>query len=201
MEDLNFRPVLNENEKLAQHVAGETTTRVLAMDGTSAEDVINQRNVNNFNNKVDAYVERFEKHSTDLKEFSEKVNQNIENIEIMPIGNYVLCKQFETNPFQRIVRDSKSGLILDTGGYAPTHTNTDSGVEDEQDDKFIMVGVIQECGPECKWTKPGDAIFFTKPSMVPVPFYKQQLVLVNETRILSIVNEGLSKRFDELKNK
>ena len=192
------RPILNEKEKLAQHIAGETTIRILAMDGTSAEDVIRDRNRKKFNDKVDEYVERFEKHSTNLQEYAEKVNQNVENVEIMPIGNYVICKQFDINPFQRMVKDSKSGLILDAGGFAPTHNNTDSGKEDEEDDLFILTGVIQEVGPECKWTKPGDAIFFTKPSMVPIPFYKQQLVLVNETRILAVVNEGLTERFNNI---
>lgn len=198
MENLNFnRPILSEKEKLAQHVAGETTSMIMTLDGSTAEDVIEQRNINNFNNKVDAWNEKFDNDMKNLEKAQEKL-KDIENLEIMPIGNYVLCKQFETNPFQRIVRNS-SGLIIDAGGWTPTHNNTDSGQEDEEDTPFIFVGLVQEVGPECKWTKPGDAIFYAKPSAVPVPFYKQQLVLINEGRILSIVNEGLSKRFDDIK--
>ncbi|MBS7257937.1 MAG: hypothetical protein KIG63_05745 [Methanobrevibacter sp.] len=63
MED---RPILSENEKLAMNVAGESTTRVMTLDGTTAEDVIKARNVKKFNEQVDQYVERFEKHSTNL---------------------------------------------------------------------------------------------------------------------------------------
>lgn len=192
------RPILNEKEKLAMKIAGESTTRIMAMDGTTADDVIKTRNINNFNNQVDKYVEKFEKHSTNLKEYAEKVNENIDDIEIMPIGNYVLVKQFEDNPFQRIVRDNTSGLILDLGGAKPEYKNTDNG-QIEEEESFIKVGVIQEVGPECKYLQPGDTIMYTKPSAVPVPFYKQGLILVNETRALVTINNGLTERFTKLK--
>jgi hypothetical protein len=192
-------PILSENEKIAMRVAGESTSRITTLDGRDAKDIIAERNVKKFNEEVDSFAEKFEKHSTNLTEFADKVNKNVENIEIMPIGNYVLCKQFDENPFQRIVRDSQSGLILDLGGMKPQYKNTDNG-EIEEEEQFIKVGVIQEVGPECKWCIPGDTIFFTKPSAVPVPFYKQGLQLVCENRVLAVVNEQLSTRFEEIKN-
>ena len=194
------RPILSENEKLAFNVMGESTTRVMTLDGKTAEDVIEERNVNKFNEQVDKYVEKLNEHSANLDEYAKQVAENVNNIEIMPIGNYVLVKQFSENPFQRIVRDKKTGLILDMGGMAPQYKNTDNG-EIEEEENIIKVGVIQEVGPECKWLRPEDTIFYTKMSAVPVPFYKQGLQLVNETRALAVVNEGLSKRFEELKNK
>ena len=192
------RPILSENEKLAMKVAGESTTRVMAMDGTTADDIIEKRNVNKFNEQVDRYVENFEKHSTNLKEFADKINENVEKIEVMPIGTYLLVKPFKENPFQRIVRDSKSGLILDLGGQAPEYKNTDKG-EIEEEESFIKVGVVQEAGPECKYCIPGDTIMYTKNQEVPVPFYKQGLVLVNEMRIIVVINEGLTDRFNKIK--
>jgi len=191
-------PILSENEKIAMNIAGESTTRIVTLDGRTADDIIKERNTKKFNQEVDSFAEKFEQHSTNLKEFAEKVNNNVENIEIMPIGNYVLCKQFEENPFQRIVRDSKSGLILDMGGMKPQYKNTDNG-QIEEEEQFIKVGVIQEVGPECKWCKPDDTIFYTKPSAVPVPFYKQNLQLVCENRVLAVVNERLTERFKNLK--
>lgn len=186
------------DKKIAYDLAGESTTRIMAMDGSTAEDVINQRNLNKFNEQVDKWNERFENHSANITKFAENINNNVQNVEIMPIGNYVLVKQFDENPFQRIVRDSKSGLIIDTGGFAPEYKNTDNG-EYEQEEQLIKVGIIQEIGPECKWCKPEDAVFFTKNSAVPVPFYKQNLQLVNETRILAVVNEKLTERFENIK--
>lgn len=195
MED---RPILSENEKLALRMAGESTSRIMTMDGKTADDVIEERNVRKFNDQVDEYVEKFEKHSTNLEEFANTINNNVENIEVMPIGSYLLVKPFSENPFQRIVRDSKSGLILDLGGQKPEYKNTDNG-KIEEEESFIIVAVVQEVGPECKYIKPGDTIMYTKPSAVPVPFYKQGLALVNEMRALVVINEGLTKRFNELK--
>ncbi len=193
------RPILSNSEKLALMNAGETTSRIMTLDGRTADDIIMEREINKFNEQVDTFAEKFEKHSANLEKFAEQVNKNVENIDIMPIGNYVLVKQFEENPFQRIVRDSKSGLILDLGGQKPEYKNTDNG-QIEEEEQFIKVGVIQEVGPECKWCIPGDTIFYTKPSAVPVPFYKQNLQLVCENRVLSVVNENVSKRFEEIKN-
>ena len=187
-------------EKLAMDLAGESTTRIMALDGTTAEDVINKRNTEKFNDMVDAYSEKFEKHSNNIKEFAEKINENVNNVEIMPLQTYILVKEFEENPFQRIVRDSKSGLIIDTGGLNPQYKNTDNG-QIEEEEQFIKVGVVQEVGPECKYLRPGDAVFYPKTASIPVPFYKQKLIQVNETRVLAVVNEYLTKRFNELKNK
>ena len=182
-------------EKLAMDLAGESTTRIMALDGTTAADVVEKRTIEKFNQQVDNWTEKFEKHSTNIEEFANQINSNVENIEIMPLGNYILVKQFDENPFQRIVRDSKSGLIIDTGGFAPEYKNTDNG-HIEEEESFILVGVVQEVGPECKYLKPGDAVFYPKPACVPVPFYKQHLIQVNETRVLAVVNENLTERFN-----
>jgi len=187
-------PILSENEKIAMQMAGESTSRVMTLDGRTADDIIAERNVKKANEEIEKFNEKIDKQFTNVEEFAKKVNENMSNIEIMPIGNYVLCKQFDENPFQRIVRDSKSGLILDMGGMAPQYKNTDNG-QIEEEEQFIKVGVIQEVGPECKWCKPDDTIFFTKNSAVPVPFYKQNLHLVCENRVLAVVNEGLTERF------
>lgn len=187
------KPFLTENEKLAAVIGGDSTSRVMAMDGTTADDVIKSRNIKKFNEEVDEYVKKFEKHSTNLQEFADKVNANIANIEIMPILNYILLKEFDENPFQRIVKN-ESGLIVDLGGQAPIFKNTDNG-KIEEEESFIKVGVIQEVGPECKYCVPGDTVFYTKPSATPVPFYKQGLQLICENRVMAVVNEGLTERF------
>ena len=187
------KAILSENEKLALNVAGESTSRIMTMDGKTADDVIRERNIKKFNEQVDRYVEQLNEHAQNLEEHSKEIAKNIERIEIMPIANYVLVKEFNENPFQRIVR-SDSGLIIDLGGQKPQYKNTDNG-QIEEEENIIKVGVIQEIGPECKWCKEGDTVMYTKMSAVPVPFYKQGLILVNENRVLVTINEGLSERF------
>jgi co-chaperonin GroES (HSP10) len=198
MVNMEERPVLSNNEKVAMNIAGESTSRIMTLDGKTADDVIRERNVDKFNKQVDTYVEKLNEHAENLENYAKDLADKINEVEIMPIGNYLLVKQFEENPFQRIVKTS-TGLILDLGGQRPQYKNTDNG-EIEEEENIIKVGVIQQVGPEVKWAREGDTIFFTKMSAVPVPFYKQGLQLVNETRILAIVNEGLEKRFNEIKN-
>lgn len=194
------KSILSEKEKIALMNAGETTSRIMALDGTTADDVIEKRNREKFNNLVDEYVDRFEKHSTNLDKFAEKINENVETIEIMPIGNNLIVKPFTDNPFQRIVRDNKSGLIIDLGGQHPQYKNTDNG-QIEEEESFIKVGVVQEVGYKCEAVVPGDTVFYTKPSAVPIPFYKQGLEYINENRVMAIVNSGLTERFNKIKNK
>ena len=192
-------PILSENEKIALRMGGESTSRIMTLDGKTADKIIEERNVANFNQQVDKYVDKLNKHAENLETYSERIAKDIENIEIMPIGNYVLVKEFEDNPFQRITRDAKTGLITDLGGLKPQYKNTDNG-QIEEEESFIKVGVIQEVGPECKWCQPNDTVMYTVPSKVPVPFFKQGLILVNETRVLVTINTGLKERFNNIKN-
>ena len=190
------RPILSDNEKIALMNAGESTSRIMTLDGKTAEDVIEERNVRKFNEQVDAYVEKLNEHAANLEEYTKQVAENVEKIEIMPLGSNLIVKLFEENPFQRIVK--QGSLIVDLGGQKPQYKNTDNG-NIEEEENFVKVGVVQEVGPECKYIKPGDTVFTSKPSLVPIPFYKQNLHYLSEMRVLAVVNEGLTKRFQEIK--
>lgn len=184
------RRTINVNEELARDITGIETD---AKHFKVGEDSLQQENVEMFNNAVDEYVEKFNKHSEALDEYAKSIAENCNNLEIMPIGNYVLIKPFVTNPFQKI-QVTESGLITDLGGKALTFKNNDNG-EYEEEEQFIMTGNVIEVGPDCKYIKEGDAVMWAKHSQVPVPFFRQGLVVVNETRIIVTINEGLSKRY------
>lgn len=193
----NNKPLLTENEKIAlvMNNAGDGQGLIMDMSGKTADEVMKDEMVNKFNDQVDMYVEKFNEHSKNLEKYVDNISKNVEEIEIMPLGNYILVKEFEQNPFQRIVRDS-SGLITDLGGMKPIFKNTDNG-EIEEEELFIKVGVVQETGPECKYLQIGDTVFYSQPASIVVPFYKQGLVQVCENRIIAVVNKGLSKRFNK----
>ena len=46
------------------------------------------------------------------------------------------------------------------------------------------------------YVKEGDAIFYRKDCVLPVPFLKQNLWTINENQVLAVVNEHLTKRFN-----
>lgn len=186
------RPILSENEKIALMNAGESTSRIMTLDGKTAQDVIEERNVKEFNKQVDNYVEKLNEHSTNLEKYAEQISENIDTIEIMPINDNLIVKLFEENPFQRIVKEGS--IIVDLGGQKPQYKNTDNG-QIEEEENFIKVAVVQEAGPLCKFIKAGDTIFTSKPSLTPIPFYKQNLYHMNENRVMAVVNEGLTERF------
>ena len=195
----NVRLNLTENEKVAQSIVGLESdgTRFNMQNAEDIETLINKQNAEKFNNQVDEYVEKFDKHANVLKEYAEHFNDNMNNIEIKPMFARVLVQPFQQNPFQRI-KQSDSGIIIDLGGMTPTYKNTDTG-EIEEEKQFIITGTVIDCGPDVKYLSQGDVVFYRVDTAVPVPFFKQGLVSLSENQIIAVVNEGLTARFEERK--
>ncbi len=191
--------ILTTSENVANEVLGENNAKTFFMNGKSGKDYLQEEAISRFNEEVDKETARQEQYFTDLEEYAKKVNDNTKTIEIMPIGFNVLVKPFKENPFQKIVK-TESGLILDTGGLRPTFENTDAG-EIQEEEQAILTGVVQEVGPDCKYVRPGDVIMYPRGREVPVPFYKQGLVTMNETAVIVTINEGLTERFEKLNKK
>lgn len=137
-------------------------------------------------------VEDLNKHEDLLKKYHEEMVSDLNQCEIVPAYSNVLIKPFDSNPFQQI---KKSGnLIIDTGGYTPEYKSTDSG-EWEEEKQTIGVATVIEVGPECKYVRPGDCVFYQNITSIPIPFYKQGFYSINEHSIMQIVNVGLIERF------
>ncbi len=191
----NVRVNLTENEKLARINSGlESEAKHFYMNNQRADQILEREARTKFNQQVDDYIEKFDKHSEALQEYAEAIADNAANLEIMPVYNNVLIKPFAENPFQKI-QVSDSGLIVDLGGQAPTYKSNETG-QYEEEEQFIHVGTVLEAGAKCEYLKEGDTVMWTKTSEIPVPFFKQGLVLVNENRILVVINEGLKARFE-----
>lgn len=195
----NVRLDLTENEKLAQSIVGLESDgiRMNMAEDRSIENMIERERASKFNDQVDEYIEKFDKHANLLKEYAESFNDNMNSIEIKPMFARILVKPFEQNPFQKI-RKSDSGLIIDTGGLAPQYKNSDTG-EWEEEKQFIITGTVVDCGPDVKYLSQGDVVFYRTDTSVPVPFFRQGLVSLAENQIIAVVNEGLTDRFNERK--
>ena len=93
----------------------------------------------------------------------------------------------------------QNGIIVDTGGYNPhTQFNDQSGKYEEQD-QFIVTGCVVETGPEVKYLKEGDVIYYRRDTAVPVPFFKQGFVSLAESQVIATVAENLTNRFNNVK--
>lgn len=122
----------------------------------------------------------------------DKMSQVLNGLEIKPNGMNILVKPYLRNPYEKIeVRES--GIIVDEG--AAKFQNPDSG-EEEQQTRGILVGRVIEVGPLATFVKEGDDVYYHIGSVVPLPFFRQGFQIVAETRILSVVNVGLTERIE-----
>jgi co-chaperonin GroES (HSP10) len=187
------RMELNSNEKLALKVNGmEGNGKHFVVNGVSADQTLAKEKQAKLNSTIDSYVEKFDNHAKTLEHYANKISETINGLEIMPMTNHVLVKPFEKNPFQQI-KVTESGIITDLGGMTPEVKSNETGqLEEEQ--QFIKVGTVIETGPKCEFLKEGDVVFFTVASEMMVPFFRQGFVVVNENRIIAVVNEGLTNR-------
>lgn len=155
-------------------------------------------------NELNAFNECVEKQRETITSNVEKEKEKIDQLlstpdttEIMPLYNYVLCNPFNKNPFNSLVK-SEGGLLMPGEGDL-FNKNTDTG-ELEESDNVMEVAVVMAVGPDVKYVKEGDVIYYRSIQKVPIPFFRSGLIAVNELAIMSVVNSGLTDRFKELKS-
>lgn len=188
----------NSSEKFARTIVGTDTEAVWSVDGVTAADLRKTEDTNKFNDQVDAFTDKFAKHLDDLNSFAEELSENMAGLEIMPVYGYCLIEPFKKNPFQKIEVDKKSGLITDLGGMAIEYKSEEDGQVHEED-PFIKVGTVVEVGHTCEFIKPGDIVMYPTPSEVVVPFYNFGFRIVNEQRIIAVINDKLTERKNNIK--
>lgn len=187
-----------ENEKIAKELLGtDSNFTSVNMKENSLDSLIKKEKARKFNSEVEKYNEKLEQNNKDLEESQDKVEYDISKAEIKPMFSRILVQPFKVNPFQKM--KVENGLIIDTGGYTPhTQLNEQTGRYEEQK-QFIVTGCVVEVGPEVKYLKEGDVIFYRVDTAVPVPFFKQGFVSLAESQIIAVVNEGLQDRFNNIK--
>ena len=187
-----------ENEKIAKELLGtDSNFTSVNMKENSLDSLIKKEKASKFNSEVEKYNEKLEQNNKDFEESRGKVEYDISKAEIKPMFSRILVQPFKVNPFQKM--KIENGLIIDTGGYTPhTQLNEQTGRYEEQK-QFIVTGCVVEVGPEVKYLKEGDVIFYRVDTAVPVPFFKQGFVSLAESQIIAVVNEGLQDRFNNIK--
>jgi hypothetical protein len=126
----------------------------------------------------------FELQSQKQKELEER----LETLEIVPMGAKVILLPYPRNPYKKVIEGK---IIVEYNGE---FNNPDSG---ERDALKEMVGCAKviEVGPECKYVKAGDDIYYDTRTCYPLPFMTLGYIMTTEPQILAIINEGLKIRF------
>ena len=160
-----------ENEKIAKELLGtDSNFTSVNMKENSLDSLIKKEKARKFNSEGEKYNERLEQNNKDFEESQDKVEYDISKAEIKPMFSRILVQPFKVNPFQKM--KIENGLIIDAGGYTPhTQLNEQTGRYEEQK-QFIVTGCVIEVGPEVKYLKEGDVIFYRVDTAVPVPFFK-----------------------------
>jgi len=188
---------MNSNEKLARAKSGLENVEYFKVNNST--ELEKMEAVSKYNQQVDEYVEKLDKHAKQLDEYAKEFNEQVADLEIKAIGMNMIVQPFAQNPFQRIKTDPTSGLIIDTGGLKPVYKSNETG-QYEEEESFIHVGTVIDAGPDCKYIQEGDVVMWTKPSEMPIPFFKQNIFMIPEQRVLCVVSTGLTERFDNYKN-
>lgn len=195
MKDARIK--LTETEKYAANITTNPNAVMINMSENTINNMIEKENSIKFNNQVEAYNVQLEKNNADFNESVEGVQYDINRAEIRPMFSRVLVKPFKQNPFQQM--KVKNGLIIDAGGYTPhAELNPITGKYEEQK-QFIVTGCVVEVGPDTKYLQEGDVIYYRVDTVVPVPFFKQGFVSIDEKQVIAVVNEGLTERFNNIK--
>lgn len=189
---------MTENEKFMVSALGTEVGDVqINMSENTIDNLIAEENAKKFNNQIDAYNAQLEENNKTFQETQSQVAYDINRAEIKPMFSRVIVKPFKVNPFQKM--EVKGNIIVDAGGYTPhAELNPMTGKYEEQK-QFIITGCVLEIGPEVKYLREGDVIYYRVDTAVPVPFLKQGLVSINENQAIAVVNEGLAERFNNVR--
>jgi len=122
------------------------------------------------------------------KEKQETINKKLKNLEILPMGNKIILSAYPKNPYRKVM---EGNIIVDWDGE---FNNPDTGEKDKQE-VFVGCAEVIEVGPEVKYLKPGDDIYYDTRTVYPVPFMSLGYKLTQENQVLCVLNEKLKERF------
>ena len=193
---MSERIFLTENEKIAQEAIGFNDHVKFNMQENNIDNILSKEKANKFNSQVDAYNEVLEENNNKTQQAKDELQYDINKAELKPMFSRIIVKPLAHNPFQKV--EVKGSIIVDAGGYTPhAEFNPVSGQYEEQKE-FIITGCVVEVGPETKYLKEGDVVYYRRDTVVPVPFFKQGLVSLAENQVIAVVNEGLTERFNNV---
>lgn len=126
---------------------------------------------------------------TKLAEEKQKdLEERLEKLEILPMFNKIILMPYPTNPYKKL---KEGNIWVD---YDGSFQNPDSGEKDTLN-QLVGCAKVIEVGPECKFLKPGDDIYYDTRTVYPVPFMSMGYQLTSEPQILCVLNESLKERF------
>lgn len=183
-----MKDIFTNSEKISNLTTGmESLTRMTMSDSSNTIDNSNKAKLSD---TITTRARELDQASKRSEEAAKALGFDFANLQIKPNDKYIIVKPFETNPFMGEIK-TEGGIILTSGNGQ--HLSEETG-EWEAMEQEIRVGAVVEIGTNINYIKPGDAVFFDKHSIIPIPFMHQGWVLLHEGRVLAIVNNNLENR-------
>ena len=124
------------------------------------------------------YVDRVMQKDADCKVY--------ENKTIVPVGNRVVLKPYEKNPYRVRLMESESGLLVGDFESASLFKNPDSG-EVEESEKGIWCCEVIAVGADCKSVNVGDDVYINFMFAAPIPFGGKGYYSIGESNIICAI--------------
>lgn len=185
-----------EKERLAFiNADGDKDYVSVNMNEKNVDKTLQKEETEKFNSQLEAFEEGMKDRTEAIAKDQQELGYSVDQAELKAIYSRILVKPYKQNPFQKI--ETKNGIITSLGGYNPhAEKNPITGRYEEQE-QFIITGLVVDAGPEAKYLKAGDVVYYRKDTVVPVPFLNWGLVSLAENQVIAVVNVGLQERFNK----
>lgn len=117
-----------------------------------------------------------------------ELDEKLERLELLPMGPKVILLPYASNPYRKVMEGK---IIVE---YTGAFNNPDTGEKDTLE-TFIGCAQVIEVGPEVKYVRKGDDVFYDTRTVYPLPFMQQGYRVTVEVSLLAVINEGLKERF------
>lgn len=174
----------NSIERTGKIFMGTTEKNVPLDDNLLLENAIKRRNEETEVKKAgELFIEA-------RKAKQAEIEAKLETLEMLSVGPKVIILPYAENPYTKLVSDS--GLLMPT---TMDFKNPETG-EIEKPQNGIMCAKVIEIGPEVKYLRVGDDIYYDDRTAVPIPFFMQGYKVIAEGNALTVINEGLRERYN-----
>lgn len=120
-----------------------------------------------------------------------EIEAKLSTLEMLSVGPKVIILPYAENPYTKFVSDGGNIIIPTSMNFK----NPETG-EIEKPQNGIMCAKVIEVGPEVKYLKEGDDIYYDDRTAIPIPFFMQGYKVIAELNALTVINSGLKKRYN-----
>lgn len=183
---INDNMSLNRSRQTGKFYMGGKSDKIIVPQDEFLNEISEINKQNEQEKKEKEIADRL-KEAHDLKQ--KEIEERLEGLEIVPNGNKLILMPYASNPYIKVM---EGGIYVAPSGM---FYNPDTGEMDYQKD-LVSCGQVVEVGPDVKYLKPGDDVYYDSRTAYPLPFMSLGYQITSEPQIIAIINNDLKKRLN-----